>query len=224
MLVPVVIAAFLLSSSTRTETKYLCVSDAPDMTVLRAKASGGDAEAEYRMGMLNFGPDGEWHEAAYWLQKAAEQGHARAEFWLGTMYERGHALAQDSAEAAQWYLRAAQQGNADAQVSLGQLYEEGDGVQQDDVQAAYWYGKAAEQVPDLGGVGQGRWRLGKLYYQGRGVKQNYVQAYKWFALAMMSGEMDRAAKHMTKHQIRTAQHLAKRWIDAHPAHSSPCGV
>jgi uncharacterized protein len=107
LVVPVLIAALLLGFSLRTETKYLCASDLPDVTLLRAQANGGDAEAQYRIGMMNFGPQGDWHEAAYWLKKAAEQGHARAQLWLGTMYEWGHGVEEDKAEAAQWYLRAA---------------------------------------------------------------------------------------------------------------------
>ena len=79
LVVPVLTAVFLLGSSTRTETKYLCAYELSEITVLRDQANGGNADVQYRMGMMNFGPEGDWHEAAYWLQKAAEQGHPRAQ-------------------------------------------------------------------------------------------------------------------------------------------------
>ncbi len=51
-------------------------------------------------------------EAAKWLRKAAERGHADAQFNLGVMYNNGEGVPEDDIEAVKWYRKAAEQGNA----------------------------------------------------------------------------------------------------------------
>ncbi|WP_424540674.1 hypothetical protein [Sinorhizobium medicae] len=45
----------------------------------------------------------------HWFQKAAQQGHARAQFNLAMMYARGEGVARNDALAFEWMQKAANQ-------------------------------------------------------------------------------------------------------------------
>jgi hypothetical protein len=81
--------------------------------------------------------------AAYWFQKAAEQGNPAAQFNLGLLHAEGSGVSRDPAAAAEWYRKAALQGYAPAQINLGVAYERGIGVPLDLRQAATWYRRAS---------------------------------------------------------------------------------
>jgi TPR repeat protein len=42
-------------------------------------------------------------QAAYWYQKAAEQGYAKAQYNLGAMYDFGKGVLKDDKQSAYWY-------------------------------------------------------------------------------------------------------------------------
>lgn len=50
-------------------------------------------------------------EAVSFFQKAANQGHAKAQTLLGACYYDGEGVAQNKQKAVEWYQRAAEQGN-----------------------------------------------------------------------------------------------------------------
>jgi len=79
------------------------------------------------------------------LEKAAEQGYAKAQDKLGEMYQFGNGVAQDYEEAIKWYRKAAEQGDKLGQYDLGIMYENGYGVAKDKSMAIEWYRKAAKQ-------------------------------------------------------------------------------
>jgi len=81
--------------------------------------------------------------AVQWYQKAADQGHAKAQFKLGTIHDQGVVLAQDHVQAVKWYRLAAAQGHVLAQYTLGERYDRGRGVAQSDVKAHLWFNLAA---------------------------------------------------------------------------------
>jgi TPR repeat protein len=87
----------------------------------RVLAEGGDAEAQFSMGlsltMEDDGPD--YVEAAKWYSKAADQNHPLAQFNLGIMHARGQGMARDAARSLFWLGRAARLGDAGAQFELG---------------------------------------------------------------------------------------------------------
>jgi len=116
------------------------------------------------------------------LQKAAEQGDAKAQFELATAYFKGIDIEQDYQQAFKWYQKAAEQGMPAAQHNLGHVYTQGLGVSPDNEQAVYWYRKAAEQ---------GDWRaqnnLANAYRLGKGVAQDDQQAVKWYQKAAEHG-------------------------------------
>ena len=129
-------------------TALACSAVSGDIKTLTGKATGGDPEAQYKLGnAYSFGegirPDDA--EAAKWYRRAAEQGHAAAQLNLGMAYTEGRGVPKDPAEAAMWYREAAEQGIRGAQIVLGIAYEAGTGVPQDYVEAMKWYRAAAQQ-------------------------------------------------------------------------------
>jgi hypothetical protein len=58
-----------------------------------------------------YGVRKDYQQAAYWYQKAAEQGHVVAQSNLGSMYERGEGVPQDYILAHMWFSLAATNGD-----------------------------------------------------------------------------------------------------------------
>ena len=117
------------------------------IALYRPRAENGDAEAQYRMGMMarfGWGVDKDAEVAARWLRKAAEKGHPQAQAELGTMYRLGRGVTADTQEAARWLRSAALAGVGIAQLSIGRMYRDGVGVQRDLVEAYAWFTAAGE--------------------------------------------------------------------------------
>jgi TPR repeat protein len=119
----------------------------------QAAANGGDAEAQYLMGVLNRAQPA---ASFAWFARAAASGHLKAMHALGVAYAQGQGVAQDEAQAAGWFAKAAARGFVDSAFNLAVLYERGHGVKQDAAQALRWY-RAAAQAGD--GVAATRARL-----------------------------------------------------------------
>jgi len=114
-----------------------------------ASAQEGDADKQLRLGNRYFkgnkGCDQNYERAAEWFQKAAEQGHAKAQMNVAFCFKKGKGVNQDPAKAFEWYKKAANQGLADAQICLGGCFQHGDGVAQDLEEAARLFQLAADQ-------------------------------------------------------------------------------
>ncbi len=113
--------------------------NASALAKLEASANGGDANAQFWLGVLyasGHAVPQDYAQAASWYRKAADQGNADAQNNLGHLYAYGQGVPHDYVQAASWYRKAADQGNADAQNNLGHLYANGQGVPQDYI-AAY---------------------------------------------------------------------------------------
>jgi Sel1 repeat-containing protein len=120
---------------------------------LTAAAQGGDAKAQYNLGMLYHNGGGKAHPRDYeqamkWLRMAADQGHVEAEDRVGLMYYLGEGVPQDYLEAVRWYKTAANKGNAHAQWQLVDMYQKGIGVPQDLEESKRW--ARLGQRPDHG--------------------------------------------------------------------------
>ncbi|MDR2571072.1 MAG: sel1 repeat family protein [Oscillospiraceae bacterium] len=112
---------------------------------LKSKAESGDMEAQCYLADL-YADDSRVDtfnitEAVYWYEKAAEQGHSRAQWLLGACYSQGVGVSKDLDKAESWLLKSAQAGDADGQYTLGGFYF----MLPDIVKAEYWIGLAAEQ-------------------------------------------------------------------------------
>ncbi len=85
-----------------------------------------------------YGMEKDQKQAAYWYQKAAEQGHAEAQFNLARLYATGQGVPRDQEQALRWVRAAASQGYAPAQARFGMRYAEGSGIQPDHRLAYFW--------------------------------------------------------------------------------------
>ena len=113
-------------------------------------ANSGDSNAQYELGMCYItGENGcqqNDNQAVEWLEKAAKQGHAKAQLALGDRYMtqaqelNDNKLKQKAIEKAiDYYTQAANQGNAEAKFQLGEIHKENEQT------ACDWYKQAAEQ-------------------------------------------------------------------------------
>jgi TPR repeat protein len=78
---------------------------------LLAKATAGDASAQYNLGYAyekGKGAPQDYAQAADWYEKAALQGYAAAQGALGILYEHNQGIPQDYGEAYFWLDLAAQ--------------------------------------------------------------------------------------------------------------------
>lgn len=92
-----------------------------DLKVTQAAAEGGDAEAQFALGLQYSFPGGrgeDLNRAAGWYQKAAHQEHALAQFNLAMMFASGQGVTKDDVAALKWTRRAAEGGDAGAQFNL----------------------------------------------------------------------------------------------------------
>ena len=108
------------------------------------------------------------------VEKAAEQGDAKAQYLLGTLY-----LGQKLYETAfKWFHKAAEQGDINAQSKLGCFYLTGQGVLEDKNKALEWFSKAAEK-----GEARAQFYMGLLSNDG-------VKAAEWYRKAAKQGDID----------------------------------
>jgi uncharacterized protein len=145
-----------------------------------------DADLQFLLGAAyyqgNGVPERDYTQAAFWLRKAAEQGHAASQTILGIMYEWSFGVPEDYAQALEWYRKAAELGHAGAGYLLGRSYWEARGVLQDYEQARAWFRKAAEL-----GDASAQFNLGVMYGFGRGVPQDDAEAVRWYRKSAEQG-------------------------------------
>lgn len=72
---------------------------------VRDKASLGDADAQFRMGLFyahGRGVKADFAHAAMWYRRAAEQGHGEAQYRLAMLYAFGSGLPRNAVLAHMW--------------------------------------------------------------------------------------------------------------------------
>ena len=129
-----------------------------DINAIIEKAKTGNANAQKTLGSYYYlgsnGVEQSYSKAAYWLERAAEQGDSDAQCKIGFCYNEGKGVEQSYSKAAYCYKKAAEQGNNDAQYNIGVCYSEGKGVEQSYSKAAYWWKKAAEEGHSKAQIGR----------------------------------------------------------------------
>ena len=136
----------------------------------------------YENGNFHGAPPGfakDYRKAAYWLGRAAQANHPRAQFMLGILYAHGWGVPKDSARSVEWFTRSARNGYGPACYHLGWMHHKGDGVPRNDDRAIRLLEQAASQ-----GMAAAQLALGRFYERGEGVSTDAVQALKWYALAV----------------------------------------
>lgn len=180
---------------------------AEDFAKAEVLAEHGDAEGQHQLGKIfdyGWGVPKDSAKASYWYEKAAVQGHVKAQNALGMLLTR-----TDPERSVRWLRAAAEQGHPSSQHFLGAACEKGAGVPRSYEEAARWYERAARQ-----GDGMAMHGLASLYARGLGVKRNLVTAYAWNNVSATQGwgmsmsYRDVLEKEMTKEQLREAQKLS----------------
>ncbi len=203
-----------VASCTGTGTPF-GVKEAKDIPELRALASQGDTEKQYRLALryqTGRGVAQDYAVAATWFRAAAEQGHAGAQYFLAIAFRTGRGIEPDHAEAAKWHTRAAEQGHARAQYQLAEAYVNGRGVAKDPAWAARWFGKAARQ-----GHTEAQFSLGVVNATELGVPRDDAEGYKWLSLAarkeheLASRARDAVAAKLTPEQIAELDAVVEDW-------------
>ena len=154
---------------------------------LRA-AESGSPEAQFKLGCYyahrDTGFDSPFPEdmdkAAYWFERAAEQGHVEAMLYRGNIAEWP---VKDLPTAVKWYEKAARKGNDSAMYCLGRLYKKDWKDHLDEKAAFSWFRKAAEQ-----GSTYGMYELGDCYRKGIGTGQDFDRAEYWLKKCYESDE------------------------------------
>ena len=118
---------------------------------LVAAAEQGDAQSQYELGIAYRNYYNQYLrsdeqrpfqiEAAKWIRKAADQGHAEAQRVLSRMYLFGEGVSRDYEKSDEWLIKAAQNGSSEAQYWLAQRYERFG----ETFKAIKWYLKSRDQ-------------------------------------------------------------------------------
>lgn len=166
---------------------------------IRKAAQAGNAEAQFRLGVMFGNGDGvalDYAQAESWFGKAAAQGHENALITLAWMCANGTGVDVDEERARELYLEAARRGSAKAQYVVATMYRFAQyGLSKDMAAAVDWYMKAADQ-----GMATAQFALGKMLMEGKGVVQDEAAALQWLSLAHVNGS--KRAEDYVKHLIK----------------------
>lgn len=184
----------------------------------RKAANAGNAEAQYKLGMVYILHDKA--QAAKWLRKSAAQGHVYACRNLGTLYYMGEGVPQDRAEAAVWLRKAAEQGDVPSCMALSSMYANGIGVPLDKAQAAKWCRKAADQND-----GTAQYAMSLIYEAGEGLPQDRKKALEWLLKAAENRNADAmlalSRRYAEGDGLPRDRNKAQEWLNRAAAYGQP---
>lgn len=148
-------------------------------------ADGGNAKAQYRLGMIYLNGTGaakDTEKASALLKQSADQGNADAQEQLASLLETGSGVIRDLSAAFGYYQKAAAQEKTLSEFKCGEFLRLGRGTKPDYAKAMEWYQKAA-----AGGSADAQNGIGLLYLGGQGVKADAGKAFQAFSLAAKGG-------------------------------------
>jgi hypothetical protein len=156
---------------------------------VEAAALRGEAQAQHDLGAIYVsgyeGVTKDFERAAYWFEKAANQGVANAAYNLGVLHHQGLGMPADIKEALNWYEKAADLNHPEAQYNLGIAYIEGVGVHYDAQKAATYFHAAADR-----GIMEAAYNLGLIYENGLLGQTRPDDALMWYKAAADQGSAE----------------------------------
>lgn len=160
---------------------------AEGLRLIQRAADAGSAEGQHRLALVFINGDAgvarNPAQAIQLFEKAAAQGHRRAQLNLGTLYFRGQGVPRDLIQARAWLEQAALDGDVYATYALGRAMSESAGqASADSTRAADLFRRAAEMGHTLAAL-----RYGLALAEGAGVKQDLPAAQRWLIQAQQSG-------------------------------------
>jgi len=138
-------------------------------------------------------------KAAYWYEKAAEQGSGHAQFKIAFFYYDGIGVEQDFKKSIYWYEKFTDvlgrhpwgRNEKACEYIIGLSYYDGIGVQQDYKEAARRFITAASSASHVTAwETDAAYRLASMYENGKGVEKDYHQAIEWYTQAAQQGDID----------------------------------
>jgi uncharacterized protein len=114
-------------------------------------------------------------QAAYWYQRAAEQGNPEAQVLLSYLYFTGTGVRKDVHQSLLWEMRAVASGSVEAKVNLAAMYLHGDGIKPDSNEALRLLEESAAKRD-----GRAEAYLGTMYALGLGIPVDRSKAETWF--------------------------------------------
>jgi uncharacterized protein len=155
--------------------------DAHALASLLAAARTGNVDAQRAVGdVLLRRPDVQSaHDGMAWLERAAQQGDARAMLALGRAWLLGTPIIKADAEKArEWFARANPEINPHAAYYLGLIEKLSHGKPADYIAAVKYFQFAASQ-----GIADAMYLLGNAYSLGEGVDAEPREAMRWYLRA-----------------------------------------
>jgi len=150
------------------------------------QAFQGIGEAQHDLAAIytagHGGVEQDYDRAAFWFEKASENGIANASYNLGVLHHQGLGFEANVKEAMTWYQDAASKGHPEAQYNLGIAYIEGIGVPYDPVTAANYFESAANN-----GVVEAAYNLGLIHENGLLGSAQPDNALLWYKTAADQG-------------------------------------
>lgn len=155
---------------------------------LQKKASGGDPEAAYKLGLVNYyglaGQRVDHRQAALHFSDGANGGLAASQYRLARLKGKGDGLAQDDAGALRLLHDAATQSYGPAAYELSSWYLGKGSGGPHPTEGFRWCLVAAEF-----GIAEAQNDIALMYYRGEGTGQDSYQALQWFRKAAGSGSL-----------------------------------
>lgn len=115
---------------------------------LIADARRGDPEAQFNLALRYTNaenPNRNFEQAAFWLERSADQDYPDAQHYLGMSYAKGQGVEQNYQKAVTLVQKAAsKKGQKDAQYDLGMFYLKGEGLPLDQKEGYFWLSIAAK--------------------------------------------------------------------------------
>ncbi|MBA6303472.1 PEGA domain-containing protein, partial [Colwellia sp. MB02u-14] len=154
-----------------------------DVQTIKEKASGGDLESQFQLGVLYLKDKTKIHDGINWLRQSANQGYMKAQHQLANEYFGGENIVLDDEQALKYHLMAAHQNNLGSQFQLGRIFFHGWGQDKDLEKAIKWLLMAAN-----GGYVEAFGYLGHIYGGKNHSEFNQEKAIYWSKLGSEFGD------------------------------------
>jgi TPR repeat protein len=145
------------------------------------KSLSGDAEAQYKIGLmyeLGIGVQSDAKKSFQYILRSAENGFSEAQYQLALKYRVGYGVLPEVEKVHYWALRAFRQNNLGAILLLAELYHLGEGVSENHTRAFYLLNYASSL-----GSSEANLRLGRAFLSGKGIGIDRKTAKVYFEKA-----------------------------------------
>ncbi|MGH1398258.1 MAG: peptidoglycan-binding protein [Alphaproteobacteria bacterium] len=177
---------------TENELRTMLAADGSLPNVVKSvetQAFQGIAEAQHDLAAIytagHGGVEKNYERAAFWFERAAENGVANAGYNLGVLHHQGLGVDANIEKAMNWYEDAAAKNHPEAQYNLGIAYIEGIGVAYNPQRASEYFAAAAQN-----GIVEAAYNLGLVYENGLLGAAQPQEALRWYKLAADQGNQE----------------------------------